>query len=151
MTPATTNARLTAREWTLFAVMGMGLTLTVAVTVYPFVNPGLLADHIRAGYPSYHSAEIATAVTGYLVILSVLGGLGVLSWLGTIWATWARTSWTPWLATAILAIAVCVAIAGLTVKDTSGDVGLAPAVGWLQVMPCVAGLSTVVLLWGGRR
>ncbi|REF38377.1 hypothetical protein [Thermasporomyces composti] len=151
MTPATTNARRTAREWTLFVVMGIGLALTVAVTVYPLANRGLLADHVRAGYPSYHEGEIATAVTWYLAILAVLGGLGVLSWLGTIWATWVRKGWAPWLATVILAVAVCVVLAGLTVKDTSGDVGLAPAVGWLQVLPCLAGLSAVVLLWGGRR
>jgi hypothetical protein len=48
--------------------------------------------------------------------------------------------------------AVAVAAAGLTTVDTSGEVGLAPAMGWLLLLPCLPGLVAVTKLWrGGTR
>ncbi|YCK41933.1 hypothetical protein ACNF49_50195 [Actinomadura sp. ATCC 39365] len=44
-------------------------------------------------------------------------------------------------------MASCFALAGLTVRDTNGEVGLVPLLGWLQVLPLVPGLVAVVLLW----
>ncbi|WP_448006840.1 hypothetical protein [Agromyces bauzanensis] len=131
-----------------------GLALTVGATVYPFVDDAttrILAGHIQASYPSYGADEIDTAVSLYLMILSVVGGVGVVTWLGTIWATRTGKRWTPWAATLVFMTAVCIALAGLTVRDTSGDVGLAPLLGWLQILPCVLGLAAVVLLWRRRR
>lgn len=132
------------------ATMWGGLVLTVIATGYPFVDRAtthVLADHIRAGYPSYAQSEIDRAVTAYLVILSIVGGLGILSWIGTMWATHAGKRWARWAAAGVFVVALCVALAGVTVKDTSGDVGLAPSLGWLQFLPCVLGLATVALLW----
>jgi hypothetical protein len=106
-----------------------------------------LADHIRQGYPTYQSGEINTAVTAYTVLLSVVGVLGLLGWLGTVWTVRTGKGWARFLATGMFATAACVAIAAATIKDTSGDVGLAPLLGLLQVLPCVPGLAAVVLLW----
>ncbi|WP_448810368.1 hypothetical protein [Agromyces bauzanensis] len=121
--------------------------------MYPFVDNAttrFLADHILASYPSYGSEEIETAVMQYLVILSAVGGLGLVSWLAVIWATQSGRSWAAWAATGILLVAGCIALAGLTVTDTSGDVGLAPLLAWLQLLPCVVGLVAVVQLWRQR-
>ncbi|WP_405149797.1 hypothetical protein OG589_15750 [Sphaerisporangium sp. NBC_01403] len=149
-----TAARSTRRRGRLLAAMWIGLVLTVIAAVYPFVDrttTHALADHIQAGYPSYGAGEIDTAVTAYLVILSVVGGLGFIGWLGTLWAAKAGKKWTRWAATGVFAVALCIALAGLTVADTSGDVGLAPAIGWLQMLPCVPGLLAVVMLWERRQ
>ncbi len=132
------------------AAMWLGLALTVLATGYPFLDNAtthVLADHIRAGYPTYSTAEIDEAVGLYLMILSIVGGLGLVTWLVTIRAARSGKSWTRWLALAALLAAACIAITGLTMRDTSGDVGLAPLLAWLQVLPCVAGAAAVVLLW----
>lgn len=136
------------------AAMWGGLALTIVATVYPLVDAAttqVLADHIRATYPAYDAGEVDAAVTAYLVILSVVGALGVLCWLGTIWAVRGRKRWAPWAASGAWLVAVGFAASGLTVKDGSGEVGLAPALAWLQVPPCVLGLVAVVLLWRRSR
>ncbi len=123
--------------------MYAGAGLTVVAALFPFVDRTVLADHIRAGYPAYAPGEIDAAVTAYLVILAAVGALGLLGWAGTIWAAGAGKRWTLSLAVGLLVSGLCVAVAALTVRDTSGDVGLAPLLGWLLVLPCVPGLAAV--------
>jgi hypothetical protein len=150
--PAITTSP-TRRRASLGAMWG-GLALTIAVTVYAFIDDGttrLLARHIQASYPSYGVGEIETAVALYLGILVTVGGLGVLTWAAVIWATARGKRWAPWAATLVLVAATCIALFGLTVRDTSGDVGLVPLLAWLQVLPCVLGLVAVVQLWRQRR
>ena len=70
---------------------GLGLTLVAMLVLYvDHATANVLADHIRAGYPSYGQVRIDSAVTTYLIYLSALGALGVLSWLCTIWAASTR-------------------------------------------------------------
>ncbi|SNT54043.1 hypothetical protein SAMN05443665_104127 [Actinomadura meyerae] len=143
-----------SRPRAAITVMWGGLALTIVATVYPLVDLGtthVLADHVRATYPAYDSGEVDAAVTAYLAILSVVGVLGVLGWLGTMWAVRGRRAWAPWAASGVWLAAACLALTGLTVKDTSGEVGLAPPLAWLQVLPCVPGLVAVVLLWRRSR
>lgn len=145
-----TTLAKTPSDRTTLATIGAGAVLTVVAAVFPFVDQAtttVLGNHIRAGYPTYGSEEINAAVTAYLVILSLVGVLGLLGWLGTVWAVRAGKGWTRWLATGLFVAAACAALAALTVQDTSGDVGLAPLLGWLQVLPCIPGLAAVVLLW----
>jgi hypothetical protein len=130
--------------------MYAGLALTVVATVVPFVagsGSGGLAGHIRAGYPGYSPDRIHAAVDTYLICLSVIGLLGVVCWLGTIWAVNARKPWARGVAAATCAAAWAVALTDLLIKDTSGDTGLPPLVGWTGVLPCFAGLLAVALLW----
>jgi hypothetical protein len=42
-----------------------------------------------------------------------------------------------------------IAVFDLLVKDTSGDTGLPPLLGWIGMLPCLAGLAAVTLLWIG--
>ncbi|MFJ8582966.1 hypothetical protein [Micromonospora sp. NPDC093277] len=127
--------------------MYVGVALTAIAAVSPFVTTTVLADHIQEGYPTYAPGEIDNAVTAYTAILATVGVLGLVGWLGTVWAVRAGKGWARLLATGIFAIAACLAIAAVTTKDTSGDVGLAPQLGWLQLLPCLPGLAAVVLLW----
>jgi hypothetical protein len=50
-------------------------------------------------------------------------------------------------ATAVFALGTSVALTALLVKDTSGDTGLAPLLGWVGMLPCLAGLGAVTMLW----
>lgn len=148
-----TTPKHRSRNRTPEALMYIGAGLTAVATLFPFIDrftTTVLADHIRAGYPDYTPDAIDSAVTAYLAILSTVGVLGLLGWLGTLWAIRAGVRWARRLAAGLLTIGICFAVAVLTVRDTSGDVGLAPLLGWLQVLPCVPGLAAVVL-WGGRE
>ncbi|MFI6735521.1 hypothetical protein ACIBI9_21560 [Nonomuraea sp. NPDC050451] len=124
-----------------------GAVLTLIAALFPLIDQPALADHLRAGYPAYGPEEIGGAVTAYTVIVAVVGAIGLLGWFATVWAVRVGKGWARWLASGLLAIAAVIAVAGLTVQDVNGQVGLAPLVGWIQVLPCVAGLAAVVPLW----
>jgi hypothetical protein len=127
-----------------------GLALTGLATMVPLVDhatANVLADHIRAGYPSYSAARIDSAATTYLIYLSALGAIGIGSWVWSIRAVKAKRRWARETVTAIFVLATAIALFGLMIKDTSGDTGLPPLLGGVGLLPCVAGLLAVSLLW----
>ena len=137
-------------ERSAIGAMYAGLALTVAAMLVPYVDHAtgnMLASHIRAGYPTYTQARIDSAVTTYLVYLSVVGALGIICWLWAIWAVKAGKRWARGAATAMFALGTGIALIDLLVKDTSGDTGLPPLLGWAGMLPCLAGLLVVTLLW----
>ena len=142
------------RERSALGAMYAGLVLAVVALIVPYVDhatANMLAGHLRDGYPTYAPARIDAAVTTYLVYLSVIGTLGILCWVGTIWAVTAEKRWARWIATAAFALGTGIALIDLLVTDTSGDTGLPPLLGWVGMLPCLAGLFAVTLLWKERR
>ncbi|MEO3751881.1 hypothetical protein [Streptomyces sp. B6B3] len=130
--------------------MYAGLALTVVATVAPYVDRAtthLLADHIRAGYPTYTETRIDSAVTTYLVLLTVIGALGVAAWLCTTWAVTAGKRWARPTAIVMFVLGTSLGLTGLLTRDTSGETGLPPALGWAGMAPCLAGALAVVLLY----
>jgi hypothetical protein len=141
---------MTNHQRSAIGVLGAGLVLSVVATVVAYVDratANVLADHIRAGYPSYDQARVDSAVTTYLIYLSVLGALGVVCWLWTMWAVKAGKRWARGAATVMFVLGAGVAVFDLLVKDTSGDTGLPAVLGWIGMLPSLAGLLAVVLLW----
>jgi hypothetical protein len=126
--------------------MGVGLVLTIIATIVPFIT-GALRDHIRASYPAYTDAHVDTAVTTWLIILTIIGAFGVVGWLWSIRIVTMGTRWAIWAATAMFVLGTGVAVTNLLITDTSGDTGLAPMLGWIGMLPCLAGLVAVALLW----
>jgi hypothetical protein len=144
----------TRHEQSAIGAMYAGLGLTVVAMIVPYIDRAtgkVLANHIRAGYPTYMQERIDTAVTAYLIYLSVVGALGIICWLCTIWAVRTGKRWARSVATLVFALGAGVALFNLLVKDTSGDTGLPPLLGWIGMLPCLAGLLTVTLLWKGSR
>jgi hypothetical protein len=47
----------------------------------------------------------------------------------------------------VFAFGPVVALTALLIKDTSGDTGLPPVLGWIGLAPCVAGAAALVKLW----
>jgi len=140
-------------ERSAIGAMYAGLGLTVAALIVPYVDhatANTLASHIRAGYPAYTQARIDAAVTTYLVYLSVVAALGIICWIWTIWAVRAGKGWSRGAATAAFALGTGIALFDLLIKDTSGDTGLPPLLGWTGMLPCLAGLLAVTLLWKRR-
>lgn len=134
--------------------MYVGLVLTVAATVVPYVDRATddgLADHLRRGYPTYSESRIDTAVTMWLVYLTIVGVLGVACWVATIRAVRTGARWARPAATTVFATAAGVALTNLLIRDTSGDTGLPAPLGAVGLAPCVAGLVAVVLLWRPPR
>jgi hypothetical protein len=130
---------------------GLGFTVAALIAAYAdHVTANMLAAHIRAGYPAYSQARINTAVTIYLTYLSAVGALGVICWLWTIWAVRAARPWARAAATALFALGTGIALTDLLIKDTSGDTGLPPFLGWAGMFPSLAGLLAVALLWARR-
>ncbi len=129
--------------------MIVGLGCTDAAVAVPYIDHAtghLLAAHIRDGYPTDSDRRIDSAVTAYLVILTVVGFLGVLGWLTVICAVRADRRWAPWAAGVLFVLGLAAALCGLLVKDTSGEVGLAPLLGWVELAQCLPGLVSVLLL-----
>jgi len=50
-------------------------------------------------------------------------------------------------ATLMLLAGTGLALAALVTRDTSGEVGLAPMLGWIGMLPSLAGLAAVWMLW----
>jgi hypothetical protein len=134
--------------------MRAGLGLTVIAAIAPYVDRAttrLLADHIRAGYPDYTQIRVDSAVDLYVALLSVIGALGAAAWLWAMWSVKAGTGWARPVATVLLALGTGVGLVGLLTTDTSGDTGLPPALGWMGLAPCLAGLVAVGLMWWNGR
>ncbi len=142
----TTQQTTTPKRSPALAAMGVGLVLTLVATIVPFTTSAL-RDHIRAGYPDYTDARVDTAVSTWLIILTIIGVLGVAGWLWSIRIVTTRKRWARWAATGMFVLGTGVAVTNLLVRDTSGDTGLAPMLGWVGMLPCLAGLVAVALLW----
>lgn len=133
--------------------MSIGLLLTAVVTAAPFLGSPhgeLISRHVESGYPSYTAEEVASATGIYLAWLAIAGVLGLACWITCIAATRAGKRWAPWVALVALVVGASIGLFDLTIRDTSGDTGLPPLIGWLGLLPCGAGLVAVLLLWMKR-
>jgi hypothetical protein len=140
----------TTTTGSVIAAMYACLAMTVVAIILAYVDlaaSNTLTDHIRAGYPTYTQTRIDTAATTYLVYLSIIGVLGVVGWLWTTRAIKTGKRWARGAATAMFALGTSIALTDLLIKDTSGDTGLPPLLGWVGMLPCLAGLLAVILLW----
>ncbi|MFC7549707.1 hypothetical protein [Plantactinospora sp. GCM10030261] len=134
--------------------MYTGLVITAIAMVVPYldhVTGDMLADHIRAGYPTYPKDRIDAAATTYLVYLSVVGLLGAACWAWAIWAVRAGKRWAGTAATVLFVLGAGVALFNLLVRDTSGDTGLPPLLGWVGMLPSLVGLVVLALMWRTTR
>jgi hypothetical protein len=138
------------RRRSVLAALYAGVTSTVVATIAPYLDQATshsLAHHIRAGYPSFDQARVDTAVTTYEVILTLIGVLGLAGWVIVIRAFTRDKRWTAPLATALFAVGLGIALTDLLIRDTSGETGLSPLLGWVGLLPCVPGLFALALLW----
>lgn len=143
----------TRPERSVLGAMYAGLALTVIATIAPLVDRAtgnVLAGHIQSGYPGYTQEQIDTAVLTYLVSLSIIGVLGIMCWFFAIQAVRKRRRWARSAATLVLVVGASVGLFGLLVRDTSGDTGLPASLGWLGMLPSLAGVVAVSLLWRAR-
>lgn len=136
----------------LAAYAGLALTIAAIFVLYiDHATGNVLAAHIRHGYPDYSRSRINTAAMIYLVYLSILGGLGILAWLSTIWTIARGQRVARWLGTGLFVIGTSIALVNLLIRDTSGETGLPALIGWVGLLPSVARLVVVIMLWRRRN
>lgn len=146
---ATTVSSLTTSRYSrsTFVVLSIGLALTIAATVTAIIGRSLIGDHIQTGYPAMNARQVESGVSFYLAALSGLGVLGALGWISTIWAARRNSRWARWAAVVLFVLGTSTALFALFVRDTSGDTGLPVSIGGMGMLPCLAGLIAVVLMW----
>lgn len=135
------------------AALYAGLALSLVALVAPFLDRGtthVIADHVRDGYPAYGDGRVDDAVTTWLVVLGSVGIAALLCWSGVIWALRSGKAWARPAATLVFVVGASVEVYALLARDTSGDTGLPMQLGILGVLPCLAGLVAVVLMWRAR-
>lgn len=143
----------TSRQRGAIPALVTGLLLTALATAAPYLDRStthLLANHIAASYPTYSAGQIDSAVSTWLIVLSVVGGFGILAWLAMIWAVRKGKPWVRAAATGLLIIGATVSLTAMLVKDTSGETGLPTVLGAVGLLPLLAGMATVALLWTSR-
>lgn len=128
-------------------VMGAGLGLTVLVTVFTVVRTDALVRHLHAVYDGRIGPDrVAATQAGLVSYLYLLAALGVLGWLLGTWAVGRRKRWARGLCTALFVLGTCVAVLNLLAREY-GQLILPVPLGIVGLLPCVAGLVAVVLLW----
>jgi UDP-N-acetylmuramyl pentapeptide phosphotransferase/UDP-N-acetylglucosamine-1-phosphate transferase len=123
---------------------GLALTvLAVLALVLDLASTGVLAQHLHEVYEGYVSPPDEAAVAAYLF---TLGGLGLLGWLWMLRTVRRQKRWARPVATVLFLLASAVALANLTVREYDQTI-LPIQVGLAGVLPCIAGLVAVILLW----
>jgi hypothetical protein len=108
----------------------------------------VLAQHLHDVYAGYvTNPPEAGAVAAYLF---TLGALGVVGWLWMLWAVRRQKRWARLVATVLFLVAGVVALADLTVTEY-GQTILPIQIGLAGLLPSLAGLVAVVLLWIRRE
>jgi hypothetical protein len=136
-------------RWTLRA-MWVTLGLIIASTAVPYVDRAtgeLMAEHVSRGYPDYTQTRVDSAVTTYLVLATVVGVIAVVAWSWTMRAVSRGRRWARPAATVVVVLGASAGLAGLLTRDTSGATGLPAALGWAGMVPWLAALVAVGLLW----
>ena len=139
-TPAT-------HERSAILTMYIGLALTVVAAIVPIIDQAWtdsLSQHLHDVYAGYDVDAPATSAV--LAYLATVGALGTLAWLWTLWAVNTQRHWARPVATVLFLLACGLAIVNLTVQEYDQTI-LPMRLGLVGLLPCVAGLVAVVLLW----
>lgn len=127
--------------------MYAGLALTIVAMIVPIADQAStdsLSRHLQEVYAGYDvDVPPASAVLAYLV---TIGGLGVVAWLWVVSAVKRHKQWARPAATALFVLGSGLAVLDLTVQEYGRTILPAP-VGLVGLLPCLAGLVAVVLLW----
>jgi hypothetical protein len=135
------------------AVVAMctGLALTIAAMLVPIIDQAStdeLSRHLHDVYAGYNvDVPPTSAVLAYLV---TIGALGITAWLWMVWAVIKQRRWARPAATTLFVLASGLAVANLTVREY-GQTILPTQVGLVGLLPCLAGLAAVTLLWMRER
>ncbi|THV30012.1 hypothetical protein [Glycomyces paridis] len=138
----------------LLVTLYAGLLLTVAAGVAPLIDIATadsLFDHVRQAYPDWPADTVRQDRDAIAIYLAAVGALGLLCWLGAIWAVAAERRWARGTVTALFALGTLLALTSMTLGGEQYDTIVPPIYGALGLLPCLAGLAAVVLVWRRAR
>ena len=126
--------------------MRIGLALSLASIVGLLTDQTTmhrLADHVAVQYEPYGAIPDPNVLFAYLYATA---GVGVAVWLLAIRAAQRRRWWVPLLATATFIVGAVLAVFNLVVSEHGTQIF---PILWsvLGLLPSVAGLAAVTLLW----
>ena len=132
------------------AAMGIGLLLTVITLIALIIDQASLysiADHVDALYSPFDLHPDPNVLFGYLY---VTGAIGIVAWLLTIRGVRQRRRGVRVIASIVFMLATGIALLGLFASEYGTPIF--PTVwGILGLLPCIAGLVAVILLWTPGR
>lgn len=138
-----------ARRAVLAMYTGLALTvLAILALVYDLASVGGLDRHLHEVYEGYVASPPDAA--GVAVYLFTLGGLGIVGWLWMVWAVRRQKRWARPVATLLFLLGSVFAVGNLTVTEYDQTI-LPTSIGLVGLLPCLAGLVAVVLLWRRRQ
>lgn len=155
MTTSTTTST-TARRYSPLArialVAGFLLSaLTIAAALIDRATSDAIGAHIARTYPDYSPAQVDQAASAWVVVLATIGGLGMICWAISWWGARRGALWVRWASPVLAALGLTIALVELTIRDGSGETGLAIVHGVLGLLPALAGILAVIGLWRARR
>ncbi len=143
------KARLRNRRRAIVA-MGLGLLLTVVELIALVIDQTAvhgIAHHLSALYAPYGLHPDPDWLFYYLYATTATG---ILLWLTTIWVVRRQKRWARVIAATVFVVATGIALLNLSVSEYGTRI-FPLFWGILGLLPCVAGLAAVVLLWTAGR
>ncbi|MGW1374186.1 hypothetical protein ACWD6P_07900 [Streptomyces sp. NPDC002446] len=154
MATATAHRTLSSPQRQAVVTMYVGLALSVIATV---IVPLLVAlatssytDYIKTAYPTYDADKVSNYQQMMLMYLVANGVIGAVTWLWVLRRTKKQKAATFTVASIVFVLALSLALFNYLVKDSTGYAALSPLLGIANLVPCVAGLAAIVMLWRGR-
>jgi hypothetical protein len=144
-TPAKPHLRRAA-----VTAMGIGLLLTVTTLIALIIDQTSIysiADHVEALYAPLDLHPDPNVLFG---ILYVTGLIGALLWLTMIWGVRGHKRWARVMASTVFVVAASIALLVLFVSEYGTRILPAPW-GLIGLLPSIAGLVAVILLWTPGR
>ncbi|HZE40262.1 MAG TPA: hypothetical protein VE172_15770 [Stackebrandtia sp.] len=151
MTNTRTAPPLPAPARNALIAMYVGLALTIAAALIPYLASGSLSHQMHQAEDGYvKGTDTDTAVAAVQLTLAGVAGLGVICWLGMIFAVHKRQRWSRVASTVLLVIAEGIALATVFAREYGHT--LVPAgIGTATLLPSLAGLVAVGFLWMWKR
>ena len=126
--------------------MGLGLLLTVVELIASVIDQTTvhsIAHHLSALYAPY---GLHPDPNGFIYYLYATAAIGILLWLAAIWLVSRRKRGARVVATTVFVLATGLALLNLSVSEYGTRI-FPTFWGVLGLLPCVAGLVALILLW----
>ncbi|PRZ41558.1 hypothetical protein CLV47_109105 [Antricoccus suffuscus] len=143
----------TVRSARQLAVLAMyvGLALSAAAAAVVIIDQATsdtLWRHMIATYSvDYNHVEMADSKSILLTYLLSIAVIGIACWLWMAWAVTKGKRWARAVSTLIFVLAACIALFNLVGSEDGYGRLLPTLYGLVGVLPSVAGLVAVILLW----
>ena len=108
-----------------------------------------LTNRLMAPFSTHLAHRYKISLNEFRLLMTI-GALGITAWLWMVWAVIKQRRWARPAATTLFVLASGLAVANLTVREY-GQTILPTQVGLVGLLPCLAGLAAVTLLWMRER